>query len=162
MQTSNGNPNIRSNHSQWCLLAEYALSEIMSDNGKGDELTSGFLSQPLRALGVPPEWIGKVEMTLTGFAKLALVPVKPGRQERYGSIRVFCQKKVMDDANSSQTSRPDHAEQSKEHAPIKYHSNTIMNGGWGYFFIERDGNDSTGSSVGSRNSVDLYLYKEGE
>lgn len=127
----------------------------MPDNGKGDELLAKSLSQLFRALGVPPEWIGKVEMTLTGVAKLALVPIKPGSSERSGSIRVFCQKKLIDDANSTKTARPGHAEQT-------YPSATIMNGGWGYFLIERGGNVSTDSSESSRNSVDLYLYKEGE
>jgi len=162
MQTSNGSQKIRPNHPEWYLLAEYALSEIMPDNGREDRQAAGFLSQPFRALGVPPEWIEKVEMTLSGYAKLARVPVKQGNLERSGSIRVFCHKKVIDDANSSQASRPDHAELTMEHTPIKIHSSTKMNGGWGYFLIDRGGNVSNGSSVSSRNSVDLYLYKEGE
>lgn len=162
MQTSNSSQNIRFNHPEWYLLAEYALSEIMPDNGKGDELTAGFLSQPFRPLGVPPEWIEKVEMVLTGYAKLALVAIQQGRLERFGSIRIFCQKKMIDDANSTEATRFIHSEQAAENEQMIHHSSTIMKGGWGYFLIERGGNVSTGSSVSSRNSVDLYLYKEGE
>jgi hypothetical protein len=162
MQTSKSDSqNIKSNHTEWYLLAEYALSEIMPDNVKGDELTAGFLSQPFQALGVPPEWIGKVEMTLTRLAILALVPVEQEKLARSGSIRLFCQRKMIDDANSVKTSSLYNEEQAMEHGPIKYHSSTIMNGGWGYFIIERSGDDA-GSSERSSLLVDLYLYQEGE
>ena len=133
----------------------------MPDHGKGDELTAGFLFQPFRALGVPPEWIEKVEMTLTRLAILALVPVEQEKLARFGSIRVFCQKKMIDDANSVKTSSLCNEEQAIKHAPIKVHSSTIMNGGWGYFIIERSGDDA-GSSERARPLIDLYLYQEGE
>jgi len=161
MQTSNADLNIRSNTPVWYLLAEYALNEIMVDHGKGDELAAGFLFQPFRELGAPPEWIGNIEMKLTGFAKKAQVPIKQGRLERSGSIRVFCQKKVIDKVNSTNASRPEHTVQTMEHTPFIDPSGTIMNGGWGYFIIERSG-DYAGSSERSHPIVELYLYKEGE
>lgn len=162
MQPSkNGSQNIGSNHPEWYLLAEYAFSEIMPDNSKGDELTVEFLSQLFQPLGVPPEWIGKVGMTLTRLAKLALMPVKQEKLARSGRIRVFCQKKMIDDANSVKTSSFYNEEQVMEHVPIKYHSSMIMNGGWGYFIVERSGDDA-GSSERSSLLVDLYLYQEGE
>jgi hypothetical protein len=68
---------------------------------------------------------------------------------------------MIDDANSVKTSSLYNEEQAMEHAPIKYHSSTIMNGGWGYFIIERSGDDA-GSSESARPFIDLYLYKEGE
>lgn len=157
MQTSNCSQNMRSIHSVWYLLAEYALGEMMPDNGKGDEPTAGFLFQPFQALGVPPEWIGKVEMTLTRVAKLAAVPAKQGGFERSGIIRVFCQKRMIDDANPAKSSRPDHAEPTMEPVTIKDPSGTMMNGGWGYFIIERSSDDAGASEL-----VDLYLYQEGE
>ena len=160
MQTPNADQNTRSDTPGWYLLAEYALSEIVFDHGKGDELTAGLLFQPLRGLGVPPEWIGNIEVKLTGLAKKAQAAIEQGRSERSGSIRVFCQKKVLDDANSANASRPEHTEQTMEHAPCINHAGTITNGGWGYFIIERCG-DYAGASEGSHPLVDLYLYKEG-
>jgi hypothetical protein len=48
-----------------------------------------------------------------------------------------------------------------EHVSIKNQSSTIINGGWGYFIIERSG-DHAGSPERSCQLIDLYLYKEGE
>jgi len=66
-------------------------------------------------------------MTLTAFAKKVLVvPFKQRRLEISASIRIFCQKKVIDESNSARTSRPDHKEQTIENAPPIYHSGSIM------------------------------------
>ena len=161
MQTSNINKNGRSNDSVWQFLAEYSLSEFLSDPDKGDELTTGLLFQPFRELGVPPDWIGNIETALTGYAKQALAPFKQGMVELSGSIRVFCQKKMIVDANSAKTSRPDHIEQATENVPIIFKTGSIMNGGWGYFIVENSGG-SASSSMRSHPVVDLYLYREGE
>ncbi len=143
------------------MLAEYALGEIKSNNDDGDELTAGFLAHPFRELGLPPAATQNIQMALTGSVKEALAHFKQGELERSGSIRVFCQKKVSDDANSVKASRPEHAEQTMERAPTKHHSSTIMNGGWGYFIIERTGDDAAPPERAGP-LVDLYLYREGE
>jgi len=161
MQTSNGDPNIRSNRPEWNLLAEYVLSEIKSNNDDEDELTEGWLVQPFGELGLPPESAQSIQMALTGSVKETLAHLKQGGLEGPGRLRVFCQKKLSDDANSVKASRPVYSEQTMEHAPIKYHSSTVMNGGWGYFVIERSG-DGAGPLGRARPVVDLYLYKEGE
>ena len=162
MQTSSADQNIRSNNPVWYLFAEYSLSEIVTKNSKGDELTAGFLFQPFQELGVPNEWIGNIEMTLSAFAKKVLVvPFKQRRLEISASIRIFCQKKVIDDVNSTNASRPEHTVQTMEHIPFIDPCGTSMNGGWGYFIIERSG-DYAGSSQRFHPFIDLYLYKEGE
>lgn len=102
----------------WYLLAEYPLSEITSVDGEADELTAGFLDQPFRELGVQPETIENIEMTSAGFAKEALVHDKQAGSELPGRIRVFCQKKMVEDANSVKTSRLFNAEQAMEQAQI--------------------------------------------
>lgn len=96
---------------------------------------AGSLFKKLRDLNIPPEYVGNIEMMLTGFAKEALEHFKGGRLELPGRIRIFCQKKTIDEK---------------------------IRGGWGYFLIERGDDVSTGPSVRSWNSVELYLYKEGE
>jgi hypothetical protein len=184
MQTSNANQSIRSSSSVWYLLAEYALSEITFDYAKEVELMIGFLFQTFRELGAPLEWIGTIEMKLTGLAKKAQASIKEaartgcttqnevasrssfamtkqGRLERFGSIRIFCQKKLIDDINSANNSTRGDKEQTVEHDPFIYSSSTIMKGGWGYFIIERSGDDA-GSAERSYPMIDLYLYKEGE
>lgn len=160
MRSTNGGKNIRSNNPDWYLLAEYALGEMLPDNGKEYDVTAGFLFQPLKELGVPPELIRKIVLTLTGSAQKAGMSVKQKRLERPGRIRVFCQKKVIDNANAVKTSRPDHAEPMMEPVPIQDPSSTILGGGWGYFIIERSAG-SADSPKRNRPLFDLYLYKEG-
>jgi hypothetical protein len=162
MQTSNGDQNIRSKHPEWYLLAEYALSEILPDNGKGDELPAGLLSQPLRALGIPLEYLEIIDMTLTGFAKEMLLYYKQGSLEMPGRIRVFCQRKMIDDANSAKTSRLYNAKQAMEHAQIIHPFGTKMNEGWGYYVIERGRDFASIPSKESCRVVEIYLYKEGK
>jgi hypothetical protein len=120
------------------------------------------LFQEVKELGLPPECVENIEITLAGFAKEALAHFKQGKVELPGRIRVYCQNKIIDDANSARAnSRPYHAEQSVEHLQMIYQSSAIK-GGWGYFLIERGGNVPVDSLEGSRNTIDLYLYKEGK
>ncbi len=125
-------PNDRSDDPLWYYLAEFSLSEFLSDHDRRDELAAGLLFQAVRELSMPPECVENIEMTLAEFAREALEHFKQGGLEISGRICVFCQKKV------------------------------ITNGGWGYFLIERGSSSSPGSTRLSRNSVDLYLYEEGE
>jgi hypothetical protein len=135
MQTPNANQSVIPNNPVWYLLAEYSLSEFLSDLNTGNKPMAGLLFKKLRDLCVSPEYVENIEMLLMGFVKEALEHFKGGRLDLPGRIRIFCQRKMI-------------AEE--------------IHGGWGYFLIEREHNVSTGSSVSSWNSVDLYLYKEGE
>jgi hypothetical protein len=162
MKTSNANKHRGSIDPAWQFIAEFPLNELLSDHDKGGELTAGLLFKMMLEMGIPLEYLEDIEMTLTGFAKEALVHFKRGGLELPERIRVFCQKKIIDNAYSAKTSRPYDTEQVLEHAQFVYPTDTKINGGWGYFLIERGGNVSTGTSASSWNSVDLYLYKEGE
>lgn len=124
---------------------------------------AGSLFQTVQELDMSPECMESIARTLSGFAKEAFAHHNQGRSEFPGRIRIFCQKKIIDDVNPGRsTSRSDHAEKVKEHAHMILDSGMKINGGWGYFLIERGGNVSTESPASSWNSVDLYLYKEGE
>lgn len=160
MQTSNANKHGTSNDPVWQFLAEYPLNEFLS-NHKGGGPTAGLLFQTTRELGIPSEYLENIEMSLTGFAKGVLEHFKQESLELPGRIRIFCQKRMRDEANSAKTTRPVHAEQTMKHAPIVYHTSTIIKGGWGYFIIERSSDDA-GSLERTCPLVDLYLYKEGE
>jgi len=162
MQTSHANQESRSKDLVWYLLGEYPLSEFLSDLDKGCELMDGSLLHTMRELGISLEYLENIGKTLRGFANEVLMHFIQGSSELSVHIRVFCQKKIIDNVNYAKTSRLYNAEESMEHAQIIHPSSTKMNGGWGYFLIERGGNVSTGSCVSARNSVDLYLYKEGE
>ena len=163
MQRSNTNHNFEHNNPVWVLLAELSLGDFLSGHERRDGLTAGSLFQPLFELGMSAGYIENISRTLANFARKASVPTKPRRLESPGRIRVFCQKKIIDDV------KPVHlilqsfpAEKAMEHARIILDTNMKIIGGWGYFVIEKGGDVSTESSSRSWNSVDLYLYKEGE
>jgi hypothetical protein len=109
-----------------------------------------------------PEGVEDIARTLAGFAKEALVHTKPARLESSVRIRIFCQKKILRDANLKKTSRSDYTEQGKKQKQTFADSRANTIGGWGYFIIERGKDLPLDSSAIPCNSVDLYLYKEGE
>lgn len=161
MRITNGDQNTRSNNLGWYLLAEYPLNVMMPDYRIVYERIAGLLFQIFKELGVPPELIRKIVFTLMGFTPKTRMSVKQRRLERLGRTRIFCQKKVIDNADPKNQSRPDQAESMMKPGLIQDPSDTILNGGWGYFIVER----SRGSADSSERPCplfDLYLYKEGE
>ena len=161
MPTSNALQQPRANDLEWYLLGEYSPGLFLSGHDNGGDLTAALLSQTMGEWGIPLEILEIIGPTLAGFAKETLVHFNQGGLELPGRIRVFCNRKMLDEANLVKTTSPVHAEQSMERAPIKHHSCTIMKWGWGYFIIERPG-DGASSSEKTHPFVDLYLYKEGE
>jgi hypothetical protein len=162
MQTSNAIQNFRSDDPVWVLLAELSLGDFLSDHDRRGGLTVGSLFQTARELGMLPECTENIAGTQAGFAKEAVVHDKQGRLEFHGRIRIFCQNKIIDDANSEKTSRPYHTEQGKKQKQIFPDSGANTVGGWGYFMIERGEDLPPYSSAIPHNYIGLYLYKEGE
>lgn len=162
MQKPNENPKIRSTDPVWHLLAEYSLGEFISSHDKHDRVRSGWLFQTVQELCIPPAYVANIEITLKGFTKDTAVYSLQGKEESPGLIRIFCQENVIANPGSGKTSLPYPAEPGMERPPTIPWSSTKMNGGWGYFLIERRRNPSTDSSVSSISSIELYLYREGE
>ena len=162
MQTSNATKNSRSNDPVWYLLAELSLKDFFSNHDQRDKPAAGSLFQILQELGISTECMENIARTLAGFAIEAFARGKQGRQEFPGRIRIFCQKKIIDDANSVKASRLYHTKQGKKHAQSFPDSGADMIGGWGYFMIDRGEDLPSSSSSIPHNYVDLYLYKEGE
>jgi hypothetical protein len=162
MQTSNAKQHFRSDDPAWILLAELPLRDFLSDLDWKDESTTGYLFQTARELGMSPECMENIAGTVTKFAKEALVRYKQEGPEFPGRIRIFCQKKIIDSANSAKTSRPCQTEQTMKQSQIFSDSGANTVGGWGYFMIERGENLPRYSSAIPHNYIGLYLYKEGE
>jgi hypothetical protein len=164
MRISNANQYSTPDNLVWYFLAEFSLSKFLSDSYRGDELTVGLLFQTMRELGMPLECVKNIAMLVNEFAKESPAHYKQEVVEFPAWIRIFCQKKIIDEANAARaTAQPYHAEQATKHSPMIPDTGMKMKGGWGCFLIERGGGgSSTGASGGLWNSVDLYLYKEGE
>jgi hypothetical protein len=120
------------------------------------------MSQVVQELGMPLECVENIAMLVTEFAKESPVHYKQDGLEFPGRIRIFCQKKIIDDANVARTTlQAYHTEPAREHSPMILDFGTKMNGGWGCFLIKRGGDVSDDASLSSHHLVDLYLYREG-
>jgi hypothetical protein len=162
MQTSNTNQTISSNDPVWYFLAEYSLSKFLDEPDACDEGGAGMLSQTIQDPGMPAECIHYMEETLRSFAREALARFQQGRMELPRRIRIFCQKKMVDDTCSEKSSSLHNIEPAIGQERNVRYSRLKMTGGWGYFFIIRGENFQDGSSVNSSKRIDLYIYKEGE
>jgi hypothetical protein len=133
LKTGNGNKN-STDDPKWVFLSEYLVSGFIAEE-IGSEPGVGLLLKTVQDFGIPPACLLEIEKTLTGFTQETIVQINQGRSGLPVTIRLFCQKRMMEEK---------------------------ANGGWGYFFIERGGEYPAGSSANAHNLVDLYLYKEGE
>jgi hypothetical protein len=163
MQTSNAKQNFGPDDLVWVLLADLSLRDFLSEHDRRDEPTAGHLFQMVRELGIPLECVGNIAMLVTEFARESPVHYKHEGLEFPGRIRIFCQKKIIDDANAARaTSRPYPAEQAREHSPMILDFGSKMNGGWGCFLVERSEDFPEDRPASSSKLIDLYLYKEGK
>ena len=162
MHTSNAQPNSKSDDPLWVFLAELPLRDFLSDHDRREGPTAGRLFQTVPELGLSPEYTEHIARSLAGFAGDALARAKQGRLEIPGRIRIFCQKKMIGDANSAKASRPYHADRAQEHLQVLPYPGASVVGGWGFFMIERGEELPPHSSAIPHNYIDLYLYKEGE
>jgi hypothetical protein len=156
METSIANQNFSSDDPLWILLVELSLSDFLDRPG------AGYLFKKLRELGMPPASLENIARALAGSAKEALTRSKQERLELPGRIRIFCQKKILEEANSVRPSRGYHTEPDKKQKETFPDVGAKTIGGWGYFIIERGEDLPPDSSVSPHHDVDLYLYKEGE
>ncbi len=141
-QAPNVNFNSTADVAAWYLLAEFSLKEFLSDRSRSDGSMAGFLSLPHQELDTLPEWVASVEAMLARFAKEAW-----GHFEQDGRVRVFCQRKIIDDG-------------CLKRAQAILDPDKKMNGGWGYYAIEK-GRDSTDAACKeSCPIIEIYVYRE--
>jgi hypothetical protein len=98
MNRPNMNKKYPSDDPAWYFLAEYSFSDLMPDQDEKDEFTTGLLFQTMQEMGISIEFIDRFELTLRSFAMEALSNFKQGRLELPERVRIFCQKKWIDDA----------------------------------------------------------------
>jgi hypothetical protein len=132
MKSSNTQQESRSKDSTWYLLGEYSLRELLPDLEKGDKLAAGMLSEMVRELAIAMDGVEDIGMTLRSFAREALLHFKQGNLESAERMRIFCQKKMI---------------------------NQETKGGWGYFVIERARDASSSDCI--ERLYDFYIYEEG-
>jgi hypothetical protein len=135
MQTSNANQVSRSKNYGWYLLGEYSLVNLSADAENNDQRTGGLLFKTVREMGIPLDRIEPVEMALNSFTREALRRIQLERDEHPVQIRIYCQKKIIDEE---------------------------MKGGWGYFMIIKPKDASFQDDLESQDVIDFYIYEEGQ
>ena len=122
---------------------------------------AGYLFPMVRELGMPLECVENIAVLVSEFAREPSVHYKQEGLEFPARMRIFCQKKILDDAKAARAnSRTHHTDQAMEHSPMIPDLGTKISGGWGCFLIKRGSNVSD-VSLSADNFVDLYLYREG-
>lgn len=135
MQTSNANQVSRTKNYEWYLLGEYSLGNLLADIENRDQRTGGLLFKTVREMDIPLERIEPVEMALNSFTREALRRIQLERDEHPVQIRIYCQKKIIDEE---------------------------MKGGWGYFVIKKPKDASSQDDLESQDVIDFYIYEEGQ
>lgn len=160
MRTSKDNQNYEFNDPEWYFLAEYPLDKLPAD--LADRPTAGLLFQTITGLGMDPELLNNIERMLIGLAREVMEQRNHGRYASPANIRLFLQKKTIDGATLFKSTIQFEAKQTKNSTQIIHHSGLVINGGWGYFLVERGGGFQAGSPRDACGEIDLYIYKEGE
>ncbi len=155
-QAPNVNFNDSADATAWDLLVEFSPEEFLSDRSRSDGLTAGFLPLPLHGLDSLPEWGASLEAILARFAKEVW-----GQFEQGGRVRIFCERKILEDGHlEGAAPQLDPAGQRMERAQAILDPGQKMNGGWGYYAIEK-GRDSTGAGcTESCRIIEIYVYRE--
>ena len=134
MQTTNTNQGSRSNAFSWYLLGEYSLGGLLPGPEKDPQRTVELPSTMAREIDIPLEGMEPVEIALRSFASKALRQMQPEGDVHPGQIRLFCQKKILDEETK---------------------------GGWGYFVIEKPRDACPQDDEETREVMDFYIYEEG-
>jgi len=162
MQTENDNQNIGFNNPEWYFLAEYPLNEFKLDMDTAGVTGTRWPFQSINDLCVDPALLFNIKGKLFGIARDTIAQFHAGCTESPVFVRFFCQKKILDGVNSAKSLNQFTAEETHEPAQGIRHQNGKVNGGWGYFLVERGGVSRPGASGNTHYCVDVYLYKEGE
>lgn len=160
MKTSKDNQDYEFNDPEWYFLAEYPLDKLPAD--LEDRPEAGLLFQTITGLGMDPELLNNIERMLIGLVREVMEQRNYGRYEPPPNIRLFLQKKTVDGATLFKSTIQFEAKQTKNSTQIIHHSGPVINGGWGYFLVERGGRFQPSSPRNAYCEVDLYIYKEGE
>lgn len=141
-QAPNVNLDSTADAAAWYLLAEFSPQEFLSDRSRSDGFMAGLLSLPHQEMDTLPEWLAPLETLLARFAKEVV-----GQFEQSGRVRVFCQRKIIEDAYL-------------ERAASQLDPGKKMNGGWGYYAIEKGRDFTDAAWTEPCHIIEIYVYRE--
>jgi hypothetical protein len=118
----------------WALLVEIPLSKIILNEDRSVDPSSGQLSDWLRDVNIPPETLCFCNTTLINIARKAVEDNREGKSRFPVKFRLFSKRKSL---------IPNHG-----------------NGAWGFYVIEKAGEDPDPLRQFSGRVVELYFYRE--
>ena len=136
MKSTNDNPNSRTTDPEWRFLGEYPLNELMVEMDNRERTNTSMLFQTIRAMGIHPELFSNIESKLMRFVNEGGVHQNIGRYQTPVFIRLFCQKKTLEDINSAKSSSQFNAELTRATNQIFHQPDAGINEGWGCFLIK--------------------------
>lgn len=140
MQAENGNPEVNRDDPTWHFIADFSLNEVTFAEFMATELTTGSLFQAMREQNIPVECIERIKGTISEIVK----GVRSSFRHRLPDLPVrFC-------LFSNKTAK----------ARVR-DSGDQMNGGWGYYVIERGRDFLNATCQECPRVVELYIYEEG-
>jgi len=137
MEMTKDSREFRNDDPIWFPFGEDLLSEAVLDEDLETMLVSRPIFQTMQELGLPPERLKRIRRTVTETARHYLHRM-PGGHMR---IRLFYQPKMV-------TGQP--------------HSEKRVEGGWGYFIIQRGKENPSAVYSESYPIIELYIYREGK
>jgi hypothetical protein len=115
-----------------------------------------------REPAIPPDYAENIARAFTGVIKDSFAQLKQGEVEIAGRVRVFCQKKILDDLHTARASLPPFdTDQTTHQEQMVLQSGPKMYAGWGYYVIERGIGPICAPKTETGHVIELYIYQEG-
>ncbi len=141
MLIHNHSPKFFSDDPIWYLLSDCSLSvDILKENLEV-ELSTKMLPQVNHELQLPLETLNKIKSTISAIARWTKVNSNQSVPCAPVDIYLFCHKKMIERLNNSQD---------------------CLDGGWGYYVIEKSRNFNQTGGQEYHRVIEVYLYREGE
>lgn len=160
MHTPNDCQNSRFTDPEWYFFAQYPLNKLFVDLDIRAQSEARFLFRTIRDLGVHPEIFTNIQRKIIAIADERMKQTGHEGYQNPAYIRLFFHKKVIEGINSRKSSQRIKAIHIIKSSQITLNSNPGMNGGWGYFVVQRPGGSLPGAPMNANYYVDIFLYRE--
>ena len=141
MQANINHPRNNEDNPEWYFIAEFLLDEDNFGEFLGTELPAFSLFQAMLDRGIPSQSVKRIKGAIAETCRGVRGSFNHTLPDLPVRIYVFSNKKTVD--------RP-------------HHSGDQMNGGWGFYMIERGGDFHSPACQEHLRVMELYLFKEGE
>jgi hypothetical protein len=125
--------------SMWSLVAEAVLRDGAVLKDVDNSHSAGSVIESMRKFGLSLETLNSMEGIIAGVARESISENKAGRPTLPVCVQLFCQRKSTYD-------------------PV--HPEDPMEGGWGFYAIERGRNDPNVCFQEYARIIELYVYRE--